>query len=119
MIKKLAITVIGCMFLFSATAYAKVEKKELKIKMTEAQFNEKGKNAKGAKYNKAKGEMTFEANQASGKFYRLVHDGTNVITVVEGSADTVTTTCYDIIECVDEAAVQTKIKELGLKEKME
>jgi len=45
-----------------------------------------------------KGELSFNINKASGKAWRLVHDGKNVITLIEGTDKDTTGTIHTIEE---------------------
>jgi hypothetical protein len=55
-------------------------------------------------YHAGKKELTFEANVAAGKDYRLVHDGDKFIDLIEGQGTTVT--IWDIFTGTEEECLQ-------------
>ena len=65
-------------------------------------------------YDNIKQELFFKVNKSSGDNWKLIHDGIKVMTIVEGTKDTVTTTIYKIEEFETEKEVFERIKTLGL-----
>ena len=90
--KKLIIFLI---LLLPILASAEVKQIDLKVSMTELEaLKTVIITDKDAVYDTLKQELTFKANRATGTMWRLVHDGVNVITIIEGTADSVTTTIH-------------------------
>ena len=65
-------------------------------------------------YNSIKKELTFEANKATGKKFRLVHDGKTAY-IVEGSDKNETVSIFTIEEFDTEKEALDRITKLGLK----
>ena len=62
------------------------------------------------------GKLELPVKRSSGKGWRLIHDGEKVLDVIEGTAQSVTSTIQHIEEYKTEKAVNARIKKLGLKE---
>lgn len=69
---------------------------------------------KDSKYDKEKGKFEFKINTASGKTFRLIHDGKKVLALIPGTEDTVTSTLHPIEEFETEKQALDRIKDLGL-----
>ncbi len=65
-------------------------------------------------FNAETSELKFKVNTAAGKNFRLVHDGKNVLTVIDGGDLDTTGTIHTILEFKTLEAVTTEIKKLGL-----
>ena len=63
--------------------------------------------------NVSTGLLLFDVNKASGKAFRLVHDGTKAF-IIEGDENTVTETILEIEEFVTEKEALKRVDELGL-----
>ena len=59
------------------------------------------------------GLLLFDVNKASGKAFRLVHDGTKAF-IIEGDENTVTETILEIEEFATEKEALKRVDELGL-----
>ncbi|KKL03618.1 hypothetical protein LCGC14_2624340, partial [marine sediment metagenome] len=70
--------------------------------------------SKDAVYNKGKSELSFTVETASGKAYRLVHNGQKVMALIEGTDITFTTSIYTIEEFVTKQQALDRINSLGL-----
>jgi len=68
----------------------------------------------GTVYDKNKKELKFNVNTVSGKGFRLVHDFTSVISIVEGTEKTITQSIHTIEEFKTEKECFYRIKELKL-----
>jgi len=68
---------------------------------------------KAENYDKVKKEFTFTKNNATGKAFRLVHDGTKAF-IIEGTTENITTTIHAVEEFVTEQEALDRIKVLGL-----
>lgn len=83
----------------------------IKISLVEAKQKEAFKHGT---YNTQKQELSFDINHASGKNFRLVYDAKKAYCIVEGEAQTITSTLYDIKEYATEQEALDEIKKLGL-----
>lgn len=90
-----------------------ITKKITKLKMEEKEA-EKAYKHKDTFYDKEKGELILTINKASGKAFRLVHDG-NEAFIIEGDEKTVTETIHEVEEFNTEKQVLKRIAKLGLK----
>jgi len=114
MIKKL-ITITSAIFIFAVPAFAEVKQKVYSISIFEEMAKEKAAfTFKNSKYDKEKGKFEFKINTASGKTFRLIHDGKKVLALVAGAVDTVTSTLHPIEEFETEKQALDRIKDLGL-----
>ena len=92
-----------------------IEQKTHKLKISQAEAEAKKAGAKvDSVYDPQKGEFTFKANRATGKNFRLVHNGETALAVIDGTEKTVTTTIYQIEEFDTKKKALDRIDKLGL-----
>ena len=61
------------------------------------------------------GKLQFKVNELKGAAFRLVHNDTSVLALIEGTLKSQTTTIFKAEEFKTEQEVLTQIKKLGLK----
>ena len=61
-----------------------------------------------------KGKLELPIKRSSGKGWRLIHDGEKVLDIIEGTAQSVTSTIQHIEEFKTKKAMNTRIKKLKL-----
>ena len=88
-----------------------IKDKEIKIEQKDAE--------KTAAYSKigttySFGTMKFKVNKLAGKAWRLVYDGSKVITLINGTNKDVTTSIHIVVEYENEALALEAIEKLGL-----
>ena len=85
------------------------------IKISESEAKEKrAYYSEGATYDKIKSELTFRVNKATNKNFRLVYINGKVVTLVDGTNLTITSTLHTIEEFSANDQALSRIKKLGL-----
>jgi hypothetical protein len=70
------------------------------------------------KKSRIKDNVPYECKSITGEGWRLVHNGKEVIAKIKGTKTSKTSTKWDVLEHATELEVNTKIKELKLKEEV-
>ena len=85
------------------------------IKISESEAKEKrAYYSEGAVYDKVKGELTFKVNKVTNKNFRLVYINGKVVTLVDGTDLTITSTLHTAEEFNVIEQAFSQIEKLGL-----